>query len=404
MSEPRARRLASARFGAWGASLLFVAIGTLPSMWIALGSNSYSSAALADGRSDPRIFRAAAELARQGASPYSREVLAAHLGDPRALPFAYPPAALPILELHAIGSPRFGYVLSVVLFAFLQALAALSIGTLMLGLRSSGRQGVDRVAIALGVGISGATFLNATLGQTGTLLAAIALFMLAALQTRPRLAGLLLGSLIFKPHYLLFLGLVPIFERRWEVVRFAALGAGGLILLSLLRYEPRLWIDFIDAALQPNPSIEAMCTWIAWPQRFGLLAPEALHRAAFAGAALGLLGLVAALWATRRLESGAGESTHARIALALALATLTSPNTHPYDLTLWAIPLLVLPRAAPQAWLLGGGLFIGAALLGRERALLALGSALLVGAALLRLRLESARQARDPHGAPRSAP
>jgi hypothetical protein len=260
---------------------------------------------------------------------------------PEVIPFAYPPTALPLLLVHAIGTPRQGYALS--MFVYGLAFAC----TLLLAARRLGASAGEASAIVIAAGASGIVYLNALLGQTGPLIGALALAWLAFARDRPAAAGLALGLTLIKPQYSAFLWLAAAFERRPRVLGFAALSGAAWVALVTLLFGVERWAQWLAAARRPNPTLPFMANWLGPFSRLQLASTATLQSAAL----VLMFGawVLAALWLwSTRARAHSEQELRARSAFLIALATLVSPNTHPYDLTLWFAVALLLPW---QRWL-----------------------------------------------------
>jgi len=86
-----------------------------------------------------------------------------------------------------------------------------------------------------------AILLNTICGQNGTWTAALLGGGLVMIDRHPRLAGVLFGLLIYKPHFGLLLPIALIVGRRWQTFTFAALTTVLLVGLTVVLYGADVW-------------------------------------------------------------------------------------------------------------------------------------------------------------------
>lgn len=86
--------------------------------------------------------------------------------------------------------------------------------------------------------------INGWIGQNGFLTAGIFTGGTALLGKRPFLAGVILGTLVFKPQLALLLPVAVIAAREWRAVAGAMLSAGALLLLALIAFGPASYVGF----------------------------------------------------------------------------------------------------------------------------------------------------------------
>jgi alpha-1,2-mannosyltransferase len=91
-----------------------------------------------------------------------------------------------------------------------------------------------------------AVFITAGIGQNSFLTAAIFGAATYLIDRRPLTAGVLLGALCYKPHFLLLVPVALIAGRRWSALGAFAATVGGLIGLSLLLFGWQTWEAFFD--------------------------------------------------------------------------------------------------------------------------------------------------------------
>lgn len=191
-----------------------------------------------------------------------------------------------------------------------------------------------------------AVWTNVMHGQNGFLTTALFAGAVTCLETRPVHAGVLLGCLIYKPHFLLMVPVALIAGRRWVTAAAAAGTAVLLCALSAMVLGLDAWRGFLaDSALaraameQDLVGNDKMQSLFAAIRLLG--GGLSIAYAAQAALALGVASVLVRLG--RAVPTGQG--TGAALA---AAALLTSPFLLVYDLMLLAIPLLWLLRRAGE--------------------------------------------------------
>lgn len=270
--------------------------------------------------------------------------------------FPYPPPVL-------LGVVPFGwlpYEVTLVLWSLIGAGAFI----LAVGLPRPGR-----VEIWLGLAAP-MTLVNLAGGQNGLLSAALFIGGLRLAGSRPGLAGLLIGMLIFKPFLGLLLPLVLLFQRRWMAIAMAGAMVIVLCLVPVLVWGEEVWHLYLTLAAPYQQLLLEQGTGPAqWmkPSVFMSLRLLGAGLAVSYGAQLAFAVLVLAMtvpWLWRRRELDATAITVTALATALIV-----PYVHIYDLAvvaggqilmqrqdglvhrrhalvfslLWMIPLLALP-------------------------------------------------------------
>jgi len=92
---------------------------------------------------------------------------------------------------------------------------------------------------------SPALLIDAVGGQNGCWSAALLGGGLSLLERRPYLAGMLFGTMIYKPHLAVLLPVALVAGRQWRAIAAAALTAGALLALSWLAFGPELWAHYL---------------------------------------------------------------------------------------------------------------------------------------------------------------
>jgi len=197
----------------------------------------------------------------------------------------------------------------------------------------------DRMLILPACGLGGAVLFNSLLGQTGTYLAACVFVYAFAYRRRDVLAGIALGLMTFKPQYALPLGLVALLDRQWRTVGASFVTLIVTLVVSGMLWGFHHWSEFIQAAGAYNHTVSHMCNWMAVAARWTPMAPESI---ASVGISIMLVGCLAVAFFHRQYPER--RFAMMRLAFAITLALVASPNTHPYDLVIWLVPLAVLAR------------------------------------------------------------
>ncbi len=152
--------------------------------------------------------------------------------DRKFLPWPYPPIALPMAHLLAIPS----YEISFLIFAAGSLALCAVTASLIVGTPGA----------ALWVAGSAFALSNVYIGQNGLMTASLFGLGLYLLPTRPIMAGILLGSLAFKPHLGLLLPLFLITLGAWRAFASAAATTLAAIVISLAIYGPESWLAFFQ--------------------------------------------------------------------------------------------------------------------------------------------------------------
>jgi hypothetical protein len=98
-------------------------------------------------------------------------------------------------------------------------------------------------------------FFNFFLGQNGFLLAGLMGVSLALLERRPRLSGILLGLLTFKPQIGILFPFALLVSRKWRVIVSAMATSMVLIVASMLVFGYQGWPSFIHALADRESSL-----------------------------------------------------------------------------------------------------------------------------------------------------
>jgi hypothetical protein len=98
-------------------------------------------------------------------------------------------------------------------------------------------------------------FFNFFLGQNGFLLAGLMGLSLALMERRPRLSGILLGLLTFKPQIGILFPFALLVSRNWRVIVSATATSVVLIVASIVVFGYQGWPSFIHALVDRESSL-----------------------------------------------------------------------------------------------------------------------------------------------------
>lgn len=131
------------------------------------------------------------------------------------------------------------------------------------------------------------------------------------------------------------MGIVALVERRWKIVLSAAATFLVSVVASGLLFGFDRWSGFLAAVRVPNHTWIYMCNWFAPFTAMGLgdLVENAKLPVMFLG--------VAAIGLVSRIGPGGPDRSLRNLAFAAVLAPLVSANTHPYDLTIVLLAVMV---------------------------------------------------------------
>lgn len=303
--------------------------------------------------------RAAGELAAAGKPAAAYDWKAHRIAHDRIVgraandvyyPWPYPPPYLAVAEALA----ALPYVASAL------ALIAVTLAGFVLAARHIVGEG-RAIAWALA---APPTFINAAVAHTGFLVGGLFGGALAALRSRPILAGVLFGLLSIKPQLGLLIPVALAAGGHWRTITAAATTVMALIVASALGYGVEPWMGFV-VQLDRVADIfrEGRVNFAMLVTVYGALRWAALpHAYAFAVQIAVLLALAVVVFRLWRSDVS-GDLKAAGLVVASLLAT---PYLFVYDLTLLTIAMLFFVRhvGAEQldriefASILAGGLLL----------------------------------------------
>lgn len=204
---------------------------------------------------------------------------------------------------------------------------------------------------------------NLLYGQNGPILGALLVGGLWWRDSRPWLAGILLGLLTVKPQLGILVPILLLLQGNWRTIAGACIAALSLILLSALAFGPGAWKDYVTlvSPLQYQIMTEGIGFFTSMMQTpfraaraLGLESEYAwLIHAAFALAALAL-----AVYAARYLRDG--PARRGATAATIAATFVVSPYAMSYDMVALVCAALIWIAFARQGFGAGRGLLAAA--------------------------------------------
>lgn len=194
--------------------------------------------------------------------------------------------------------------------------------------------------------VTPAALLNVWAGHYGFLFGALWLGAWTQLDKRPRLAGVLVGLLIVKPHLAILMPLLLAARGAWRAFFYAGLTVVVLIAMSGLTFGWRLWADYVTDTLFLQVAMVERTEDVFL--RIMPTAYPALRLAELAPPAAWLLQGVCAACAIGALLRWMPQDPR-RAGLAAATATfLVLPYAFNYDMTIIGIAAVILLHRAPD--------------------------------------------------------
>ena len=199
--------------------------------------------------------------------------------------------------------------------------------------------------------------------QTGLLRASLLGAALLVLETRPVLAGVLIGCLVFKPQFGILIPLALIAGKRWRALAGAAMTTLFLAGLSIVAFGIAPWEAFTRGLFAQANDILCLgkANWGTVQTIYGLI------RALGGGAALAWIGqgcLTAAAAVLLWLVWRSSARYPLKAAFLSAASLVATPYAWSHDLTVLAIPIAFLVKDQIGCGLLRGEQMILLALFG----------------------------------------
>lgn len=329
---------AAIHLAAWALCLLYAAMAA--AAWLRFGHPWFLNAAGQPTVQDFLAYRIAGSLALEGRPEAAydpdafTQVLAMLTGGwpNHWLGWPYPPFFILLVMPLAVLPYSWAWM------AWLSATAALLLAMLW------STPGLRRHAVL--VFAAPASFACIIKGQNGFLSAALLTGALVLLDKRPRLAGICLGLLAFKPHFGLVLPVLLAVTRRWTVFLSAAATVAVCIAASVLAFGGEIWPLFIRSA--SGATAGWMSSGNALPLMQTIYAVAAIRYDPMVAALLH--GLVAALAMAAVLRVWlVPVDMGARAAAAIAATFLVTPYAHNHDAVMLGVAAAFLLGETPPA-------------------------------------------------------
>ena len=182
-----------------------------------------------------------------------------------------------------------------------------------------------------------AVFMNAFHGQNGFLNTAVLGFGLLLLEEQAFGAGLILGLLVYKPHFGVLLPLLFVVTGNWRAFLGACVSASLMIALSFAAFGAAPWLTFVDNLPLVRSLLESgYLPWPKIPSWFVTLrylgVPQTVAYAVHGAVAVGVSAAMLRAW--RR----AGPRP-LKLAMTVLAVISVSPYMFDYDLVLLALPI-----------------------------------------------------------------
>lgn len=313
------------------AMALIVSAGVAYCVQAGWRAESWTVASYATNTTDSLLFRVVGEMLLSGELPYDDAARAAWISETRlqgadppfGLPFAYPPSALPLFALRGIGPASVNFALTVGFGALAFLMAAVWLAEKTLPIR------LHRLVAVFTAAMMPVAMFDGLLGQTGHLVGTLAIGALSG----PIVSGVCVGLLMFKPQYGVALAVVLAARGERKAIGIAIGVATCVLLVGTAGFGMSAWPEFVAAAARPNHTVPYMANWMS--------------TAAAAGAPLSLLnGLSLPVFAAGLIGIGGAArlipDRNLALAAAISVVWVLSPNTHPYDLCMVFVPVVIV--------------------------------------------------------------
>jgi alpha-1,2-mannosyltransferase len=188
-----------------------------------------------------------------------------------------------------------------------------------------------------------AVFVNLGHGQNGFLTAALLGGALAMVDSRPLVAGLLIGLLSYKPQFGLLVPLALLASGRWRAIVAATVTVLGTVVATLLAFGPQVWQAFADSSSFTRVVVleEGNIGWAKIQSLFSAvrMLGGAVEEAYAVQIALTLALAASLVWLWR------GSASYDLKAAALACGSLlATPYVLDYDFVVLAVSIAFLAR------------------------------------------------------------
>jgi alpha-1,2-mannosyltransferase len=247
-------------------------------------------------------------------------------------PFLYPPHYLLLL----IPFGLLPFAAACMLFL------AASLACFMLAVRLVAGNGYRRWLFPLSIIFAPATAFNIGSGQNAFLTGALIIGGFAFLPAYPRLAGVLLGLLSYKPQLWLLVPVALVAGRQWRTLASAVITAVIVIVASAAVFGVAPWLAWFDWFLNAPP--DAYRTWLDAGRMHGqsiytnLALLGASHGAASFGQSIASIGSAACVWWCYRRPM----QDDLRLPVLLAAAVLGAPHVTNYDTVLLVVAATIV--------------------------------------------------------------
>ncbi len=188
--------------------------------------------------------------------------------------------------------------------------------------------------------------INAWNGQNGALSAALLGAAALHMERRPKVAGVCLGALCFKPQLALLVVPALIAARRFQVLAYAALAMVTLCVVSLCVFGAAAWQGFLSATPVARAAMEF--GWVGFAKMVSTFAAARLLGMSSADAWAAQAIVAAAVLIVTVLVARRRPGERAEVALLATGACLMTPFVLDYDLMLLVIPLAWVVAQAEQ--------------------------------------------------------
>jgi len=185
-------------------------------------------------------------------------------------------------------------------------------------------------------------FFNIFLGQNGFLLAGLMGVSLVCMERRPRLSGLLLGLLTFKPQIGILFPFALLVSRKWGVLVSAVATSAVLIVVSAVVFGYQGWLTFMHVLVDRGPTLSPISPIsMRLESVYGFFLLAGMSPPIAWAIQLAVAGAVAAvvcwIWAKPLLHS-------LKAAALCSAAALATPYVHGHDLCVLAIAVAFLVK------------------------------------------------------------